>query len=121
MIAGALIVRVQGHNAPADGDLRLRACIPFVGFCLILGADALVHNHANLIVLGGNDIHGAAHVGDVQAGSGGKGLRELVVKVVLGSEHRKIAVVVDVDLVFELSPVDVGSLGRDQPDNDDAQ
>src|SRR5579863_576679 len=119
MISGSLIVRVQRHHASTAGDLGFGAGIPFIGVSLTLGVNALVDDHANLIIVGGNNIHSATSVGNVEAGSCREGLRQLVVIVVLGSKDCEIVVIIDVDLVFELSPVEVGRLGRNQTKKDD--
>src|ERR1700690_2760663 len=121
MIAGALVVRVQCHHASADGDLRLRAGVPFVGFPLTFGADALTHGDTNLIVFRSADVDGAASVVDVKAGSGRESLSEPVVIVIFRSENRKVIVIVNIDVVPEFSPIEAGSLGCYQPKNDDDQ
>src|SRR5580658_5651501 len=120
MIPRALIVRVQSDHATADANLRLGAGVPLVGFVLVLGADALMHDHANQVILGGTDVHRAARIGNAQAGSGREGLTKLVVKVKFRSEDGEVVAVVDVNLISEFSPIDVGSLSRNQSANDDA-
>src|SRR5580692_6029250 len=120
MIARALIVCIENDHASADGNLRLGAGVPLVGITLVLRADPLMHNHANLIILGGTNVDGPAHVSNAQTGSSGKGLSKLVVKVKFRSEDGEIVAIVDVDLIPEFSPIHVGSLSRDQSTNDDS-
>src|ERR1700732_1896193 len=82
MIAGALVIRVQSYHASADGELRFGAGVPFIGFALTFGTDAFMDDYANLIVVGCDDVHSAASVGNAEAGSGGESLSQLVVKVI---------------------------------------
>ena len=92
VVASPAGVSVQSDHVAIHRDLRFAAGIPPVRILLIFGADAFPHRHMNLVVLRCRHIDRSVIVGDLQAGAGGKVLRQLIVIAVSVAEEWEIVV-----------------------------
>ena len=82
MIARGFGLGVERDQAADGGNRGLGFAVVFVGVALAFAAHALADHHGDLVVVGGVHADCPVRVDDLQAGSGGEGLFEMIVKVV---------------------------------------
>src|SRR5205807_9670118 len=105
---------------PADhGDRGLGLIVVLVSVVLILGAHTLAHDHGDLVVVGGVDADRTMRVDDLEVGSSGKVLLEMIVKVVGLAEDVGEVSVIEVELVMQARPIDALQLRRDEAEDYD--
>src|SRR6202047_361621 len=119
MVARALDLGVQRHQAAECSNCGLGLAVEFVGVALIASADALVDDYRNLVVVRSMHADRAMIIKHLEAGAGGEVALEMAVEVIGFPKQILKILVVDSHVVANLAPVKTRRLSCDQPEEND--
>src|ERR1700730_6642515 len=113
MIPSRFSLGVNGNQSADRNDGGLGLVVVPIGVVLIVGSNALADDYGDLVVVGCMDTDCAVRVDDLESGSGGKILLEMIAEVVGLAENVSEVAVVKVELIAHAGPVHMLDLGCD--------